>query len=446
LTRKQYLSRVSPDLRAHGYASLEADARSTQAWLEELGMSLPPGLSVTPLQWMVSPRLLTSKTLVDRVLKDAGNATGLHTLFDTVQCPLLLQAPVPVTTADDAEWLAWPGRYSVARKCDGTRHLLVVAADGVAYFRSSSGFVYQYPIILDCRPGGAQKLPPGTVLDGELVWVGRQGFFVASDAVSLGDCRVWQQPLLGRVSALAETLQLVEAEASASLREAAARQARISELSITPEGRIQRFCKKQQAPAPGLDTVTVVMKRQVQVSAAALSELEASQSGCPYPTTGLVFTPNEVSYLDILCNSTSGMPMIWSVTSSLSGKISVFSENRGLFELVSREYLLSELTYEFQPCSPISAELVTSTQTGGNARSQWFPASICWDKIDKENLRQVDFEQALDSHSFLPFRSLKNIITEVHSHFTNLRNSSESRYNATPSDVQLPSSYVEASS
>jgi hypothetical protein len=100
------------------------------------------------------------------VLKEAADASGLHTLFDSEKSPFMAQAPVLATTAADAEWLSWPGRYSVARKCNGTRYLLVIAGDGVAYFYSSSGFVYSYPIVLDCKPGRAQELPPGTVLDG----------------------------------------------------------------------------------------------------------------------------------------------------------------------------------------------------------------------------------------------------------------------------------------
>lgn len=69
--------------------------------------------------------------------------------------------PVPsamVSTPEDVAWVAWPGRYSVAMKCDGTRHLLLRQDDGpTAVLLNRVSTLYRFPL----TDQAAQLLPPG---------------------------------------------------------------------------------------------------------------------------------------------------------------------------------------------------------------------------------------------------------------------------------------------
>ena len=72
-------------------------------------------------------------------------------------------------------------------KCDGRRCLLLVDERGSVFFRSRVGTLYAFPVM------GA-NLTPGTVLDGELLWLGGFGFFLAFDVLCIGKTRVWHLP------------------------------------------------------------------------------------------------------------------------------------------------------------------------------------------------------------------------------------------------------------
>jgi hypothetical protein len=181
------------------------------------GLCLPSELSFVQLQWVVSPRLMTDKGFVDALLREAEEATGLRVFSEGEKLPV---PSTPIVGFGDAEWVGWPDRYCVSRKCDGTRHLLIVGQqDGVARFRNRVGFMYEYPVRTPLRAGA--------VLDGELVWIGGKGFFIAFDVIATGPgrgARAWQLPLLDRVSLLSEELSLEEAEACADLLLAAKEQ------------------------------------------------------------------------------------------------------------------------------------------------------------------------------------------------------------------------------
>jgi hypothetical protein len=181
------------------------------------GLCLPPQLSFVQLQWVVSPRLMTDKGAVNALLREAEEATGLRVFSVGGRLPV---PSTPIVGPGDVEWVSWPDRYCVSRKCDGTRHLLIVGQqDGVARFRNRAGFVYEYPVRTPLRAGA--------VLDGELVWIGGRGFFIAFDVIATcagRGSRAWQLPLLDRVSLLSEELSLEEAEACADLLLAAKEQ------------------------------------------------------------------------------------------------------------------------------------------------------------------------------------------------------------------------------
>jgi hypothetical protein len=168
------------------------------------------------------------------------------------------------------------------------------------------------------------------VLDGELIWVGpadqpaeRVGFFLAFDALAVGQQRAWHLPLQERLGLL-RTLRLQEAEASELLRESsswgtsavsAAASPTSSGINPSPAGTAgtsqastssstrasasaaaKALAKKQQAPPAGSDTITLLFKRHLDVTADALQLLAASRSSCPYPSDGLVFTPQAMPY------------------------------------------------------------------------------------------------------------------------------------------------------
>ncbi len=219
------------------------------AWARDSGLELPACVSFTRLQWVVSPRLLTVRRPIDALLHEAADSAGLRIL----QGPGLPAPSKRVATAADAAWVAWPGRYCVARKCDGMRHVLFVSRDGKARLQSRSGAVYEYPLHAARADGsGSRNLPPGSVLDGELVWVGGRGFFLAFDAIVVGERRAWQERLPARLALLSDAaaLGLVEAEVCDELCQAAAagNAARCCQAAQSQQ-QGPRLHKKQQAPA-----------------------------------------------------------------------------------------------------------------------------------------------------------------------------------------------------
>ena len=207
---------------------------------------------LVPLQWAVSPRLITDRSLADRILQTAADSAGL--------VDLRMPAPrVAIKTQADVEWVSQPERYTVSIKCDGTRYLLIVNADGEAYFKNRLGFLYAYP--LDTRP------PPNTILDGELVWHQRGGgHFFVFDAMVVGDERVWHLPLPQRLGALKWMSTHIP--------------------SVPYIGGMHR----QRAPS---SDATVTLIRKAHHTVAAFKRLGRP----PFPQDGLIFTPVAMPYV-----------------------------------------------------------------------------------------------------------------------------------------------------
>ena len=315
------------------------------SWCSASGeLAAVPNVFLRPIEPVVSPRLVASRQLRSSVLAFAAASAGLHSLQQGAPFAVPLQS---VGSLADARWAAWPGRYLVSRKCDGMRCMLVAARDGTPYLLTRAGALYQFPLLRGAAAGGDSAggggsasgssttahgagssaptawLPPGSCLDGELVWVGppgsdpaaRRGFFLAFDALAVGQQQLWKLPLRERLQHL-EPFGLAEAESCAALRDAtapgsasaatlpsaaASSSAASSSAAPSSEGAAggsaaPQLAKKQQAPPPGSDSITVLCKRHRQVSAAALLELEASRPSCPYPTDGLIFTPADFPY------------------------------------------------------------------------------------------------------------------------------------------------------
>ncbi|KAL4424357.1 hypothetical protein ABPG75_001658 [Micractinium tetrahymenae] len=332
-------------LAAIGYAGASTGV-PVDPWLRQVGLCgadgrllQAPDILLRCVEPVVSTRLVSSGAERRGMLQAAATSSGLLSLG---QGPLFAVPQQSVRSPPDARWLAYPGRYLVTRKCDGTRCLLIVPPSGTPYLLNRAGTLYRYPNRLSCSGGSSSgsadssqgpSLPPGTILDGELVWVGppgavtadRRGFFLAFDALALGQQRTWQQPLPERLAALA-SLGLGEAEQSAELRSASSGSADAgsgsgsgtSDSGAASSGRgtggsgaaasgsgsggtsstslRARLSKKQQAPPPGNDSVLLLRKRHLPVSPEAIEELGSSQAACPYPTDGLVFTPTACPY------------------------------------------------------------------------------------------------------------------------------------------------------
>ncbi|KAG2496220.1 hypothetical protein HYH03_005818 [Edaphochlamys debaryana] len=325
------------------------------AWLASVpGLRLPQCLSLTPLQPVTSTRLVTSRRERDRVLAAAAGASGLR--LDSFfgggggggggggsVGPALPMPARTVASAAEARWVGWPGRYAVSRKADGTRHLLMVlggeegegaggsssaggsigGSGAEAYLLNRAGALYRFPIRTSevvahssvppsaaAGCGGGGGLPSGTLLDGELMWVGGRGFFLAFDALCVGGRRLWSRPLRERLAAMGEGgsgggvgggaggRALAEAEASEELQAAAAAAATAAAEQPSQLAGPTIFRKTQQAPLPSAgDTVCVLRKGATEVTAAALRQLEASRDACSYPNDGLVFTPYDMPYV-----------------------------------------------------------------------------------------------------------------------------------------------------
>ncbi len=202
-------------------------------------IALPSELRYVLLVPVISSCLVKSKQEVGSVLSDAARSSGL--LFFQSQSQSHVHLPSPhkaIKDETECEFLSVPGRYKVSRKGDGTRYMLIIAQDGKTYYRTLSGSLYAYPsvstrITIDSgaagtscdssraqnTKAGCQRLPPGTVLDGEMVWLGDKGFFLAFDALMLGHERVWDKTLDERLHVF-EELRLQEAGECRELRQA----------------------------------------------------------------------------------------------------------------------------------------------------------------------------------------------------------------------------------
>ncbi len=214
--------RFGPIFAQLGYARNSASLSQEQRSWQRQQDRLPAQLTFTPLEPVVSKRLIVDKKAIDRVLLKAQETTGLAIFSSEASRFAVPSTPIHSTT--DAEWISWPGRYCVSRKCDGTRHLLIVmdfSGKRSAMMLNRAGSAYEYPI--------TTPLPAGTVLDGELVWIAGKGFFIAFDTISAGEgqrARAWQLPLQDRIALLSEDLRLEEAEACCELVAAAEEQKR----------------------------------------------------------------------------------------------------------------------------------------------------------------------------------------------------------------------------
>ncbi|KAG2502098.1 hypothetical protein HYH03_000590 [Edaphochlamys debaryana] len=291
-------------------------------------LQVPAELALTPLQHVTSIRLVTWRAERDEVLEAAARLSGLglNTFFRGGgggmghAGPALPLPACSVRSPSDVQWLAVPGRYAVSRKADGTRCLLIVPGEeaaagsggGEAYLLNRVGSLYKHPV-RTLRPcpepeaaasGNDGGLPSGTVLDGELLWHGGRGFFLAFDALCVGGQQLWSRPLRERLAALRDMEHgpgLAEAEQCKDFHVPAAPKGQ-------PASSKHALRKKQQAPLPvpsnefmvyprASSEVCVLRKRHFDVSAEALKSLEASRGSCPYPTDGLVFTPYDMPYV-----------------------------------------------------------------------------------------------------------------------------------------------------
>ncbi|PNW75381.1 hypothetical protein CHLRE_12g524850v5, partial [Chlamydomonas reinhardtii] len=431
------------------------------AWLAAASpLQLPSGLAVTPIECVTSRRLVADPLELDAVMAAAASLSGLGRLFScsreangaaaAAAGDAPLAAPVPsnmVCSSADAAWLARPGRYTVSRKCDGTRYLLLLllsagdsgvasgggGADAAtaarAYLLNRAKTMYKFPVALATAPSAAAAataaaaaaassgngsgsaaamagaaaglavdhdgdsppppVPPsagGTVLDGELVWMHGRGFFLAFDALCVGGCRLWHLPLQQRLLAL-EGLGLKEAEESPELCEAAAAArsaaATMTKAAATPSSSSssrssgiregmgltasssRQLYKKQQAPPPGADTITLLRKRHLRVSPATVRLLGAGGC-CPYPTDGLVFTPCDMPYQ-------LGMPELlykWQPPDAVGKDLTAAEVGEQQQRSFTCTELLPGLVYE---CLP------QVRRTGGLVAYQ--PASVRWDKV-----------------------------------------------------------------
>lgn len=166
---------------------------------------------------------------------DSGAAVNID---PTCSGSIMADPTAMVTSQADARWLRWPGRYTASRGYRGGTQQLLVAlegapqrvfpsqrgAGGVASGSGSSsgselgpgevwvhlvnrlGSLYTYPARTGTSVPGVSFPPvsPGTVLDGEVVWVGGTGFYVVRDVLCVAGRRVWQLPLWERLQALEE--------------------------------------------------------------------------------------------------------------------------------------------------------------------------------------------------------------------------------------------------
>lgn len=317
----------------------------TAGWCTAEGrLAVASGLQVLPIAPVFSRRLIVDPSERAAVLRAAADSCGLPGLADGTFKPAVPTRRIGSVL--DAEWVAAPGRYLMSRKADGTRYLLIVGPDGVPHLLNRAGMLYRFPIATsiacsstassstaaptsqqprashECSggpnvPAAAQpppsRLPPGTILDGELLWIGphgaRRGFFLVFDALAVGSTRTWHLPLADRLHAL-EKLRLGEAEGSQALHAAAARAAVenpvVDTTVVNPRTNGPHsgakvawlsLATKQQAPLHGEDdTILLLTKRHWPVTPKSLQHLEGTGPDCPFPTDGLIFSPLACPY------------------------------------------------------------------------------------------------------------------------------------------------------
>ena len=212
---------------------------------------LPKELALQRLAWMVSPRLVTDKTVVERVSHAASRIAALKKI----------QRQVPhavVRNESDIQWVI-SGEYKTSHKCDGTRYLLIVT-DGAHYFQNRAGFVYSYPV--------TSALPDQTILDGELVWGRTDGYFFAFDAIAFAGKRVWGLPLEERLEAMKQL---------------------DSDETLTSPQFTDPGLHRQRAPSEHA-AVRVVAKRH-------FDSPHDTAYAAAYPTDGVIFTPKSMPYV-----------------------------------------------------------------------------------------------------------------------------------------------------
>ncbi|KAG2499898.1 hypothetical protein HYH03_002186 [Edaphochlamys debaryana] len=198
-----------------------------------------------------------------RVLAEAELLTGLRGLDedgpdhggDSRGCDgsatHFLEPAARVRSAAEVRWVSWPGRYAMRRRrADAVRFLLLalgpaspagssgggrdganqgagtsgagesagggggaaglLGAGGRVYLLNPAGALYACRTAAELGGGSPGvggsgdegALPPGTVLDGELVWRDRRAFYIATDALCVGGRRVWHLGLASRLAAM----------------------------------------------------------------------------------------------------------------------------------------------------------------------------------------------------------------------------------------------------
>ncbi|EFJ39408.1 hypothetical protein VOLCADRAFT_101013, partial [Volvox carteri f. nagariensis] len=375
-------------------ASLTAACTAAEPpeWLRVTGWQLPWDLEVTPLECVTSRRLVTSAEERNWVLAEARSVSGGLRVFDSdfrdgdkvFSAPSLSVPTASVSTAEDVRVAA-------------------AAAPGAASTRSPS---------LQ-SPGPA--LLPGSVLDGELVWLGGRGFFLAFDALCVGGEPLWQLPLRERLAALEQRLGLTEAEESLALQQAAAAAAStaaaatalnaaaiatataksrsyLASAAAIDSGNPPRLLlKKQQAAPLGSDTLTILRKRHVPVSYEALRDLGRG-STCPYPTDGLVFTPYSMPYV-------LGMAELlykWQPQGSVA--VDIIGSDLSMENLAWRgcKELVYECLWQQRPERDRVSRLI-------------MPVSVRWDKVYGNSQRAIEALKAGSGDL-----SLASLLTHLH--------------------------------
>ena len=159
------LSRLMAPSLGHGHDAAAAAAQQQQQQRADpaktpLRCRIRSSLTVHALQPLVSlhHNLVASASERSALLRSMREAAQGLRLAGS-KTPLL---PVPasmVSSQEDVAWVAWPGRYSMALKCDGTRHLLLRhhGDDDTAVLLNRAGTLYRFPLTSQA----ARMLPPG---------------------------------------------------------------------------------------------------------------------------------------------------------------------------------------------------------------------------------------------------------------------------------------------
>jgi len=213
------------------------------------------GYKLEPLRSVVAQCLVANNDEARSILQSAAHSAGL--------LELLIPVPrVAIRTQADVDWVSQPGRYTVSKKCDGTRYLLIKTSTGAVYFKNRVDFVYSFPLETE------NSIPPNTILDGELVWhYSNGGHFFVFDALMVDGRRVWHLPLHQR---LAELKWL--------------------STQIPPVRYIDGLHRQRMPHA--LATVRAILKPHYTI--AAFRKLSPTRF---FPNDGLIFTPVAMPYV-----------------------------------------------------------------------------------------------------------------------------------------------------